>query len=132
MYKLVRIIGIIIRSNFLANAFEYYFDSAGIGLIYAYIINATLGEELLRMTSYGLVSSFYEKNSFPTIGSISYTLAYVINNSLLIASCLMCRYFNLHIAIAIVVYTIIEMIFFYMLSRVKSTNITFYSKGDYI
>ena len=114
MFKIVRLIGIIIRSQFLANAFEYYFGSAGIGLLYAYIINATIGEKLLQMTTYGLVGTFYEKGSFPTVGSVAYTICYIINNLILICSCFVCNWFDLHVAITIVIYTIIEMILFYI------------------
>ncbi|MBR3281600.1 MAG: hypothetical protein IKI57_07210 [Clostridia bacterium] len=122
MYKIVRIIGIIIRSQFLANAFEFYFGKDGMGLLYAYIINATIGEALLYMTSFSLVGTFYEKNSFPTVGSLSYTAFYILNNCILIASCLLCRYFNLHIAISIVIYTIIEMILYYLFFKINNKS----------
>ena len=123
MYKLVRLIGIIIRSHFLVNAFEYYFGSNGVGLLYAYIINSTIGEAILYMTTYGLVGTLYEKNSNPTAGSLSYTFFYIINNFILIGSCVLCKFFMLHIAIAIVTYTVVEIILFYIFYKTRNKRL---------
>ena len=104
MYKILRVIGVLVRSYMLTNAFEYFFDN----LIIAYVINMIIGEVLLWQTTYYIsVGSIYVKKSNPALGSFLYTLFYVINNFLLIGSCYFCKKLNLDLLCVVLIYMIL-------------------------
>ena len=77
---------------FIASAFEGYFDN----ILIAMIINDTIGEFVLRKTTYHIsVGSIYEKYSFPAWGSFLYTVFYIFNNLIMTGACYICKCLNI-------------------------------------
>ena len=70
MYKIIAIVGFIIRQFFLPNPFAPF----GVwGEVYNLLASIVIG-----FLSYITVGLFYEKGSFPFLGSILYTITYVV------------------------------------------------------
>lgn len=70
MYKIIAIVGLIIRQFFLPNPFTPF----GVwGEVYNLLASAVIG-----FLSYITVGLFYEKGSFPFWGSILYTITYIV------------------------------------------------------
>lgn len=115
-YKITSTIGAIIRMYFIANAFEGYFDN----ILIAMIINDTIGEFILRKTTYHIsVGSIYEKYSFPTGGSILYTLFYIFNNLIMTGACYVCKWLNIGWGWIFVLYFIALIAYVYLMNLTK-------------
>lgn len=70
MYKIMAILGLIIRQFFLPNPFA----SFGVwGELYNLLASAVIGT-----LSYITVGLFYEKGSFPFLGSFLFTFTYIV------------------------------------------------------
>lgn len=70
MYKIIAIAGLIIRQFFLPNPFEPF----GVwGSVYNLLASGAIGT-----LAYFTVGLFYEKKSLPFIGSLFYTITYII------------------------------------------------------
>ena len=120
MYKIMHSIGAIVRTVFLTNAFEYYFDN----LILAYIVNTSIGEFLLWKTTYHIsVGNIYVKNSNPAFGSFLYTAFYVINNFLLILCCNICKSVSLNLISVVILYLILLACEVKLINRAKELTL---------
>lgn len=92
LYTITSTIGFIIRTKFMINAFESYFDNN----LMAIIVNNTIGEFILWQTTYHIsVGSVYKKYSFPAWGSFLYTLFYAFNNLIMTGACYVCKWLNI-------------------------------------
>lgn len=67
-YGIIAVIGAIVRQNFLPNPFECFGD-------YAILINL-FAEPVIHILSYTIVGLFYERGSFPIVGSLLYLIIY--------------------------------------------------------
>ena len=70
MYTIIAIAGFIIRQFFLPNPFAPF---GGWGEVYNLLASGVIGT-----LSFFTVGLFYEKGSFPLLGSISYTITYIV------------------------------------------------------
>lgn len=80
MYKLIKLISIIIRNAYLPNPFISLIGNEGL----AFIVNAIIGEAIIGLLSYSITSIYYYKGEAPAFGSASYLFWYVINTFIFI------------------------------------------------
>lgn len=115
-YKITSAIGAMIRMYIIANAFESYFDN----VLVALFINDTIGEFILRKTTYYVsVGSIYEKYSCPTGGSILYTFFYILNNSIMTGACYVCKWLNVGWGWIFFLYFVVLIVYVYLMNLAK-------------
>lgn len=115
-YKITSTIGVLARMYIIANAFEGYFDN----VLMAYIINDTIGEFVLWQTTYYIsVGSIYEKYSWPTGGSILYTVFYILNNLIMTGACHVCKWLNIGWGWIFFWYFVVLLVYVYLMNLVK-------------
>lgn len=91
MYKLIKVISILIRNIYLPNPFA--------NIKYGPIINFII-EPFLQIITFGIVGLFYQRGSAPAWGSFLYLFFYATHTCLII----LCSIFNFTpIAISIIV-----------------------------
>lgn len=116
LYKITSVAGFLIRTNFLVNAFDSYFDNN----LMAILINNAIGEFILWKTTYYIsVGSIYEKYSCPAWGSFLYTIFYILNNFIMTGACCVCKWLNIGWGWIFVLYFIMLMAYAYFVSSVR-------------
>lgn len=74
MYNLIRLGSVLVRQFCIPNPFLNYISNQG----YAELLNLLLGGIIFQYLAYWTTGIYYEKNSCPAIGSISYLFWYVV------------------------------------------------------
>lgn len=117
MYRIISILGGILRQIYLPNPFVNVFTSQGI----ADLFNLVVGSSIIGFLSYFLTGCIYERKEAPAIGSFLYTFNYALITfsfygiSLLISD----------IIIAAVVYLILYVLFCIFLSNLRNKQYNF-------
>lgn len=99
MYKLIYLIGFIIRQFLLPNPFTPLGQNAE-------LINLIVGVAFVPF-SYGIVGLFYERGSAPAFGSFLFTVVYAINTGITYLICLVYPMMWLMILIPIIYIAIV-------------------------
>lgn len=79
MYSIISLISALVRQFYLPNPFATILNPS-----YADIFNILVGGAILHFLSYGMTSIYYERESMPVVGSISYLFWYAINTFIFI------------------------------------------------
>lgn len=91
MYKLISTLSMILRAFMFSNPFTRYFELAlsnsilkTSATVFADYFNFAVGGVLLCSICYPLVGIVYDRGEAPTIGSILYLIAVLINSQILV------------------------------------------------
>lgn len=114
MYKLIKLISIIIRTAYLPNTFISLIGNEGL----AFIVNAIIGETIIGLLSYSITSIYYCKGEAPVVGSASYLFWYIINTFIFMGV----GYLTSSTLIFIIILAIVYVIVFNVIGFISGKN----------